>query len=434
MGNMKKYWKTIIKNCDMLNAIRIRKNTASNVEALKEDLGISRASADHMYNSLAGKGETGSVPIIVRSRESGRLVNIVSNLGYFLGISVGAAHIRVVLLGLDLEPIPRKRIESYDRLKGIEAAGDYLYEESDEVCYAFKTPKDADKPFEAIRELVSRLLSMFLEQAEESDGLQVQDAQFFPLMGIGFGVTGPVDYKEKLWCSSSRFGYIGNISLQDLIGYENQERIEALELFVSLDNDAKAAIVSEYQYLLEKSGGVYANDTFLIYIGSGIGSSAVIGGKLLRGSHNASGELGQIPLFFTGADGDLSNAETIEQCLTRNMEDKELREQNYKKYLPYILNMANCILGVDRFVLVGHNVKNYRELIPALMNQRMKFTVYSTQRYCTAENGRGRACTAAIGAAIEAYYCMCRYDLDSGSSDRMNLATDISWRTIKQPG
>jgi len=410
----------IIGGCEMINAIRVRKFTNSNVEDLKTALGVSRATADKWYSSLAESK-------IIQRQDS--TISIVGSCAYFLGISIGSDNIRIVLLGLDFEPVSRDFLNKLHYLKGIEELPLFNIEESNDYSYAFKTIEDEPlseprNKMKAIQSTVSNIVEMFLNQAE--------DARVpFPLVSIGFGVTGPVDYTKKVWISAPRMEMLGNISIQDLIKIENFQRIQELGIFLSIDNNAKTSIVSEYQYLEEKHNGSYNEDLVLIYIGSGIGSAAVIDRKLLRGRLNTSGELGHI--YFPE---DTGKEITIEQKLNN--------EQNYEKLLPYVLNILNCLLGAKRFILVGHSMfayandatenKNHTipnmrtKLIPMLMDNRMQFTVASTQQYSEAEDGRGTPCTAAFGAAIEAYFSMCSYDVNEKNNDRTNLAFDISWR------
>lgn len=390
--------RSIIACHGMLDMIRVRKKTNASVESLREDLGISRSTADSMYKRLTGSQD--SPPLVVREKRGSR---ILGERGYFLGISVGSKHIRAILLDLNFDPVPRKTMEHSAILEQIPQIDGYMHEESDPYSYAFLSSKK-DK-FSDIRRIASSLVERFLKWAA---------LERTPLMGIGFALAGPVDYDAQIWRSAPHITEIRDITLSDIIGHKLLEQASEMELFLALDNNAKASAVSEYQFLLEKNGGDYTEDIALIYIGSGVGSAAVLDRKLLRGSHNLSGELGHIRIENT----------PIEQFLT----DPNM----HSKYIPLILNTINCLLGIDRFILVGHDVRSNATLIPSLMDQRLLFTVTSTQQYCKAEPGRGLASTAAIGAAMEAYFSMCGYNLQSPSPNRTNIAKEISWHTVKQ--
>lgn len=408
--------RNIIACHKMLDMIRIRKNIDAPVEALKSDLKISRSTADGIYKRLLGSEVAD--PLIVREVRSSK---IIGKRGYFLGVSIGSKHIRIAVLDLNFDPLSHEQLSRFpvlndilhinvaleDKLGPFDGGKARFHKEEDGFSYVFHSPEDSAEKLDAIRFFIPKLIKLFLEQAEQ--GLEV-----FPLMGIGFALSGPVDYEAKVWRSAPHITDVRDIKLSDLLGHELLQRIDNLELFLSLDNNSKASAVSEYQYLVEKYNGQYHEDVAIIYIGSGVGSAAVLDQKLLRGSHNQSGELGHIRI-----DG----SKTIEQYL--------VDPKNHQQYIPLVLNTINCLLGIDRFILVGHDVRSNHSLILALMDERLKFTVTSTQQYCQAESGRRQASTAAIGAAIEAYFSMCEYNLQSEDSNRINLAKDIVWNSIK---
>lgn len=400
---------TIVLNCEMLNAIRYRRNIDSTVEALKEDLGISRSTADKMVSSLKDQS-------LIFRQDRKTLIN--GEAALFLGISIGSKHIRLQLLGLDFQPISRESLRKFPCLLNLETLGDYEDNESDNDSFSYKTPFDniAEDTFLKTRNLISNIIHAFLEQTAKYRNLT---GPVFPLMGIGLAVTGPVDFDAHLWQSAPRFTAVRNITLMDLIGYDNYQFATELGIFFSLDNNAKTAMISEYQYLLEKYNGQFSEDIALLYIGSGVGSSAVIDGKLLRGSQNLSGELGHLQILSYDNQGNISFQHTIESCLATS--------EMYEQYLPYILNTINCVLGIDRVILIGHSIQKNDRLIPLLMGRRMEFTVTSTQHFCKPEIGRRLSSTSAIGAAIEAYMTMCCYD-PSHPEDRINLAKEIHWK------
>jgi glucokinase len=57
---------------------------------------------------------------------------------------------------------------------------------------------------------------------------------------------------------------------------------------LALENDARAALIGEWQY----GAGRDCNDLVLITLGTGVGSAALINGKLLKGKHYLAGNLG----------------------------------------------------------------------------------------------------------------------------------------------
>lgn len=412
----------IVHNYEMLDAIRQRKNIDFTVETLRDDLDISRTTADKCIAVLKDEKDEKTLqakmveyPLIAK-REKRTI--ILNDAALFLGISVGTRHTRFQLLGLNFDPYAREQIKQYPYLKQVDNIEGFQFEEdeADEFGLSYLTPIG----LENTRRLVSTIISCFLKQAEAY--YAGNGSVHFPLMGIGLAVTGPVDYQKQLWRSAPRgFTTVRDIELMELIGYENQMLAQTMGIFLSIDNNAKTAMISEYQYLLEKNSGHFNEDIALVYLGSGIGSAAVIDKKLLRGSQNVSGEVGYLQIAILNEDGMVSSLKSLEEHLGGSEDTKE-----YQQFLPYILNTINCILGIDRVILVGHSIRKHDKLIPSLMERRMRFTVTSTQHYCKLEAGRNNPNTAAMGAAIESYISMCHYN-EAQSGARTNLAKEIMW-------
>ena len=420
---MDKLQSKLIEYHEMLDVIRVRKNTDFNVETLKNALRISRTTADRFINELLGEK-------IIRKEEKRYIID--GSIAFFLGISIGSKHTRIHLIDLNFESLSLNAIKQYPCLSGIETFGKLVEAESKDNGFCFETlPTEGNNVFNQVQGLVAKIVAAFLRQTEQS---QLDNLIHFPLAGIGIAVTGPVNYTEAKWCSApEHLTKIKNISLPELIGYDNLRKAKSLGIFLSFDNNAKTAMISEYQYLLEQKCGDFNEDIALLYIGSGIGSSAVLGKTLLRGSHNLSGEIGFLPIlptFIKNDKGELRQSESQETVdeLIRTLHSPNTAEKikNYFCVLSYLCNVINCILGIDRVILVGHSIRQHDEIIPALLEKRMEYTVASTQHFCIPEKGRGAGGTAAIGAAIEAYMSMSHFN-SSSPEKRINLAKNICW-------
>lgn len=413
----------LIEYHEILDVIRVRKNTDFSIETLKNKLKISRTTTDRLVNELLGEG-------IIRKAEKRHIID--GKIAYFLGISIGSKHTRFHLIDLNFELLSRNVVKQYPCLSSIETIGQFVGEESDDNGFCFETlPMGGNNAFSKVQELIGKIVKAFLRQKEQS---RLDGRSHFPLAGIGIAVTGPVDYTNAIWRSApEQFTKIKNISLPELIGYDNLRKAEELDVFLSLDNNAKAAMVSEYQYLLERKAGDFNEDIALLYFGSGIGSSAVLGKTLLRGSHNLSGEIGSLPTLPTCTKNDKGELiqsglqETVDERI-RSLQNIDTIEglQNYFCILTYLCNVINCILGIDRVILVGHDIRKHESIMPSLLEKRMEYTIASTQHFCTPAKGRGISGTAAIGAAIEAYMSMCHFN-SSLPEERVNLAKDICW-------
>jgi glucokinase len=65
---------------------------------------------------------------------------------------------------------------------------------------------------------------------------------------------------------------------------------------VHVSNDARSATYAEWTH----GAGVGCADLFCLVVGTGVGGSAVMGGRLLEGGTNAAGEVGHLPIVSGG--------------------------------------------------------------------------------------------------------------------------------------
>lgn len=100
--------------------------------------------------------------------------------------------------------------------------------------------------------------------------------------GIGIAFPGIVDSSRRKILSK----YVKYPDAQDVdfIQWAN----DRWKIPVALENDAKAALVGEWQY----GNGVGCRDLVLVTLGTGVGSGVMIDGKLLSGRNFVAGNLG----------------------------------------------------------------------------------------------------------------------------------------------
>lgn len=102
------------------------------------------------------------------------------------------------------------------------------------------------------------------------------------LAGLGMATPGVVDsVQKKILSIDKKFGDAPDI---DLAAWS----IDALNLKLTIENDARSALVGEWRFGSAKG---YDN-AVLMTLGTGVGSSAVMEGKILRGKHFLGGILG----------------------------------------------------------------------------------------------------------------------------------------------
>lgn len=112
--------------------------------------------------------------------------------------------------------------------------------------------------------------------------LQEQSIEKNEIKGVGISIPGIVDsIQKKVLSIDNKFNDVVDMNLTEWITDTWQTNLE-------MENDARSALIGEWQY----GKGKGYNNVVLMTIGTGIGSSAVIEGKVLRGKHFQAGCLG----------------------------------------------------------------------------------------------------------------------------------------------
>lgn len=106
-----------------------------------------------------------------------------------------------------------------------------------------------------------------------------------PVLGVGVGSPGVVD-DDGVVLAAPNFGW-ERLDLEGVL-------TEVLALPVMIANDANAAVLAEYSF------GDAGDDVLLVKVGRGVGAGLLAGGRPLRGSRFAAGEIGHVTI---GTDG-----------------------------------------------------------------------------------------------------------------------------------
>lgn len=110
------------------------------------------------------------------------------------------------------------------------------------------------------------------------------------LLGIGFGVPGPVLQKRVVQnCVNLDWGVVDIAQAMADNGFSCP---------VVVENDANVAALGE---VWDGAAAEYASMVF-VTIGTGIGGGIVIDHQILSGAHGAGGEIGHTPIFFEAFD------------------------------------------------------------------------------------------------------------------------------------
>lgn len=146
--------------------------------------------------------------------------------------------------------------------------------------------------------------------------------QEIPLIGIGIGTAGQVDYKKGIIVSgTSNMKDWNKINLKELFS-----EITTLPLY--LDNDVNAFCMAEYKL------GIGKKYTHLVCvsIGTGVGGGIIADGKLLHGSWGGAGELGHVSVNFKGPKCNCGSR----GCIETYASGTGIVNQFYKEYGYYI--------------------------------------------------------------------------------------------------
>jgi len=108
------------------------------------------------------------------------------------------------------------------------------------------------------------------------------------ITAVGIGIAAQVDSRSGRVLYAPNLGWKGRSLTRDLS--------RRLGLSVYVINDARAATLAEWRY----GAGRGSTNWLCIMMGTGVGSSAVVGGALLDGSSNAFGEIGHLTLVSGG--------------------------------------------------------------------------------------------------------------------------------------
>ncbi len=141
------------------------------------------------------------------------------------------------------------------------------------VCIETKFSADSEAPFaETIRSIERGILNMLAKLGKEKNKIQA----------IGIGFPGIVDSKNLKVVSV-------NQKFNDAVHFDFQAwAAEKFHCPVTLENDARMALLGEWQY----GAGKGFDDICMLTLGTGVGSAVLVEGKLLKGKHFQAGNLG----------------------------------------------------------------------------------------------------------------------------------------------
>lgn len=133
------------------------------------------------------------------------------------------------------------------------------------------------------------------------------------LDGIGIGVPGAVDTRSGVVSRAPNLGW-ENVPLAKLLR-------KRFKKDVAVGNDVQVAILGEHAF----GAASGAESAVGIWIGTGIGGGIILGGKLLRGSRGAAGEIGHTVLDENGPVCGCGRKGCAEAFASRTAMEREVR-------------------------------------------------------------------------------------------------------------
>ena len=212
-------------------------------------LGLSPATVTGVTRDLI---ERGLVEVVARAPSRGGrpalLLDIVGSAAHALGIKIAADHIVGVRVNLDADVVER-----------------------------FEHVFDATAP-DALEQLVA-LLRPYVESTDES---------LSPLLGIGLGVPGIVQYNSGATLTSPMLGW-NEVPVGHLLQ-------QSFRVPILVDNDVNTLAVAERLY----GRGRDFENFITLTIGLGVGLGIVVNGDVHRGRLGGAGEFGHVTVDETG--------------------------------------------------------------------------------------------------------------------------------------
>jgi glucokinase len=134
------------------------------------------------------------------------------------------------------------------------------------------------------------------------------------ILGVGLGLPGPIDTERGVVHFFPNIPGWKEVNLKSILE-------KNLKLAVFLDNDAKMMCLAEHKL----GAAVGARQAVCITLGTGVGGGIIINGSLYRGSNNASGEIGHLPLNEKGPRCNCGGYACLEAYIGSNRILKEVR-------------------------------------------------------------------------------------------------------------
>jgi len=161
-----------------------------------------------------------------------------------------------------------------------------LFDRDRRLLAKIKHPSDSSLSAEAFFGDIARGIMRLLRQ---------EHYDIYDLEGIGLGVPSSILFHEGKILSTVNLPNLKNFAVRDFLW----QKLGVPGLPVVLDNDSHVAALAEYRF----GAGKGQRDMVYCAVSTGIASSLIINGELLRGSYGCAGESGH--MLVTPGRGEL---------------------------------------------------------------------------------------------------------------------------------
>ena len=219
-----------------------------------------------------------------------------SNLGIYIGISIGGSQTKISILKMDYSVLSAKEFDDLCETCKVfhKAPNNQKFIQHDDVASYGYVYTDTPASFEDLLDTLDQILDycIMIDKYVQSCGMFI--------LGIGLAITGAVDNRTRKIVKAYNLKFLNErcpISLDAIISGNRISYFSDQNINISLENIAKAAAISE-KYILynqNNSENIHKDKKNIacIYLGSGIGCGLILDNKLYRGTSNFS-ELGHI--------------------------------------------------------------------------------------------------------------------------------------------
>lgn len=352
---------------------------------------------------------------------------INSSLGYYVGISVGGAQIKVTFIDFNFQVISQEEMYNIISDYGVFSNTIYKFGTSNNGFgyFYFNTPSNFSELYDYIESILNDIIYL------DSNGLNI--------LGIGFAFTGAIDSERKIIIKSHNIEFLRNISFDTLIPRNIINYFRINNINIAFEHNAKSTIVAEKFALYNNNSKNYefhnCSNIACVYLGSGIGLGNIFSDKLYKGS-SFSGELGHIRVpsllgdrtptnldqacscgstecleyrirtdvfEMTLEDFKKSTGDDLREKISKNKEEKLLL---LSRYIGYIMNLIINLLDVDLIIFTGKLTTFLDDslLWKYITDEKIKMNLDYTNVHCSLVSSNYGALAPSIGAAICSSY------------------------------